>query len=184
MKNSFPGMIKYPLSKGTYEQTNRHTELTTRIIHIATIHVLYPTVMASILMINFYIYFFTDLGVDALRLPFPFWYVYACVREWAMSSDFQRQFDKFIIRFPLDWRNPHGYLLAFTLSYVIELNVIFFLVCNICTGVGFYIFSMSLTEDVKDDFWAFGVWIKSEPNPTLLSKQLFDLIQFLSLMKR
>lgn len=180
-------MIDYPLSKGTYEHTNRHTELTTRIIHIAAIHVLYPTVMTVILIINFYIYFFTDLGVDALRLPFPFWYVYACENKQCALIFIRkhfRRFNEFIHRFPFDWRNPRGYLAAFTLSYVLEVNVIFFLVCNICTGIGFFIFAMSLTKDVKNDFLKFGVWMKSEPNPTLLSKQLFDLIQFHSLMKR
>lgn len=64
------------------------------------------------------------------------------------------------------------------------MNVVFFLICDLCIGVGFYIFTTALTEDIKNDFIEFDVWLKSEPDPMLLSKRLSELIQFHSIMKR
>lgn len=72
------GMRNHPLSEGTYEQINRRTEFVTKIIVFTTIYVLYPIGMILILIANFYMYFF--MGVDAFRLPIPYWYASVCDR--------------------------------------------------------------------------------------------------------
>lgn len=87
-------------------------------------------------------------------------------------------------RFPFEWKSPRGFALAFALSYVWSVNVLYFLVCAFCMGIGFYLFSAALTKDAKNALTAFGVWLKSEPNPLPLSKQFFDLIQFHAILKR
>lgn len=68
-----------PSLKDMYEQTNQRTESMTKIIVFGMIHASYPTFMIFTLIVNFYMYFAMDLGADAFRLPFPFWYVCKCV---------------------------------------------------------------------------------------------------------
>lgn len=74
--------------------------------------------------------------------------------------------------------------MAFTVSYVLQLNMLYFLICDLSIGIGFYMFETALTKEIKADFTALGVCLKSEPNPLLLLKQLSDSIQFHAIMKR
>lgn len=87
-------------------------------------------------------------------------------------------------RFPFDWTNPYGYFMAFILIYVTQLNWIFFVKCCLCFGIGVYMFIIALTKDIKTNLTAFSAMVQTEPNPVLLYKELFDLVQFHSRVKR
>lgn len=181
MKNPFSGIKNQPLSESNYKRINRYTELITKIINYIVIYFFLPASAILLLIVNFYMYYSTNLGVEAFRLPFPYWYILHAYTQKVNRNKFINFFNR---RFPFDWKNPRGYLVASTLSFVLNMNVMFFLICDMCIGVGFYIFATVLTKDIKNDFKTAGVWFESEPNPTLLSKQFFDLIYFHSMMKR
>lgn len=88
MENSFPGINNHPLLQDFYKQTNRHTEFMTKVVVISMIYFFIPAFMILILAFNFYMYFFTDLGVDAFRLPVPYWYVFKCEnKQWALICE-------------------------------------------------------------------------------------------------
>lgn len=89
-----------------------------------------------------------------------------------------------VFRFPFDWRNPHGYLIAFSLSYVLHINVCKFLVYEVSSGAAIYMLVTSLIKDIKKNLIAFSVQVKLESNHVLLAKSFFDAIHFHSRVKR
>lgn len=87
-------------------------------------------------------------------------------------------------RFPFEWKNPSGSLIAFILIYILQMNLLFFMTCSFCIGVGVYMFITSLTKDLKYNLTIINKLFKAEQNPTELLEQLFNWIQFHSKVKR
>lgn len=58
------------------------------------------------------------------------------------------------------------------------------MVCGLSFGIGFYMFVMTLTEDIENELNEYNEMTKCEPNPVLLFKHLFDGIQFHATVKR
>lgn len=87
-------------------------------------------------------------------------------------------------RFPFDWPNPMGFLAAFILIYIFQLNVMVLITYGICLEIGMYMLITSLTKDIKNDLFVLNEMIKLDPNPMELFKQLYDFIQFHSTVKR
>lgn len=63
------------------------------------------------------------------------------------------------------------------------MNVVFYVLCCLSVAIGIYLFTTSLTEDIKNDLIAFSDNIKLERNQKELFKQLFHFIQFYSTVK-
>ena len=70
--------LMYSKSKAIYKRFNCITEAVTKFINSFPVIILYPTAMISSLTVNLYDYFINDLGADAFRLPFPYWYARLC----------------------------------------------------------------------------------------------------------
>lgn len=85
------------------------------------------------------------------------------------------------LRFPFDWKNPLGYLVAFILICIINLNIVIFMMCNLCLGIEVYALITSFTKDIKYELSAFSRMARSELN---LSKRLFGIVHFHSTVKR
>lgn len=86
-------------------------------------------------------------------------------------------------RFPFDWKNPRGYLIAWILLYILQGNTIHFLTCCFNNGVGVYMLTMSLNKEIKNDFCAFMTLVKRDPDPMMFFNPLYDLIEFQSRLK-
>lgn len=87
-------------------------------------------------------------------------------------------------RFPFDWKNPKGFLVAFAVEYILELNMLFFSICALCFGIGFYILIAAFTNDLKNDLTSFMAYSKSKRNRIRILKQLISFIQFQSVVQR
>lgn len=85
------------------------------------------------------------------------------------------------LRFPFDWQNPLGYLTAFILICIINLNLMTFMMCILCLGIEVYTLITSFTKDIKYDLNAFNRRARTKLN---LSKQLSGLVRFHSTVKR
>lgn len=148
MKNKYIFGLEYPVSKAIYEESNRFTEKSTEIINLISIKIFYPMAMMTMLVVNDYIYFTTNV----FRLPFPYWYA---MHAFELNAILTENCCVFVMhlnsRFPFDWGNPHGYLMAFILIYITQLNWIFFVRCSLCFGIGVYMFIIALTKDITAD---------------------------------
>lgn len=80
-------------------------------------------------------------------------------------------------RFPFNWQNPLGYLIALTLIFISHLIFLRFIMCCLSFGIGVFVIVTSLTMDIKNDLIAFNDRTKTEPNPILLSKSLIQFVQ-------
>lgn len=100
------------------------------------------------LVVNDYIYFTTNV----FRIPFPYWYA---MHAFELNAILTENCCVFVMhlnsRFPFDWGIPHGYLMAFILIYITQLNWIFFVRCSLCFGIGVYMFIIALTKDITAD---------------------------------
>lgn len=90
----------------------------------------------------------------------------------------------YLFRFPFDWKNPRGYLIALILTYLLHRNLVYFLVCMLNNGIGGFMLTISLTKEIKTDLSSFSTLVKSDPNPMMYFKPLYDLIDFHSTLKR
>lgn len=58
------------------------------------------------------------------------------------------------------------------------------MVYGLCIGVDFYLLTISLIKDIKNDLIAFREIANSKADPVKLKEQMFDIIQFHSTVKR
>lgn len=89
-----------------------------------------------------------------------------------------------VCRLPFGWKNPFGYIVAFIVVYIIQMNIIFCTVLFVNYGIGNYFLVKSFAIDLKNDVIAFNDRVKTEPNLKLSYKQFTDLIDFHSTLKR
>lgn len=87
-------------------------------------------------------------------------------------------------RFPFDWQNPTGFLAAFLLIYIFQLNVMVLITYGLAFEICLYKLITSFTEDIKSDLFALNEIVKSGLHPAKLFKQLFEFIEFHSAVKR
>lgn len=174
--------LRNPVSKAVYENINHIVEYQSDVMNYASIKIICPLFMIPILIVNFYAYFSTRMENDVFQMPLKYWWVCATVNH---STIFHiMKILKNFHRFPFDWKNPAGYLLAFILVYILHLTTTHFTMFPISIGIAGFRFINALTKDVKNDVIAFRDRLKSEPNPMILAKQFFNFIQFHSDTKR
>lgn len=61
----------HPGSKAIYNETNQLIEKWSKIIYFLAVYILLPALMLPKFAISLVCYFVTDMGSDALELPFP-----------------------------------------------------------------------------------------------------------------
>lgn len=179
--------LENPISKAIYGNFNNTMEKLTNVLNYISIKIVYPMISVPVLFVYFYRYVFMDLGRDSFQLLFRYW----CVSAWTFQSKCVFRIESirfefsflFFHRFPFDMKNPIGYLLAFILLYILHINLLYFATCAFVIGVGIYMLVISVTKDLKNIVITFRDCVKTEPNPLLLSKHLFDFIQFHSNVK-
>lgn len=91
------------------------------------------------------------------------------------------------LRFPFNWKNPYGYLIAFALQYIMVLNLHFFVACAVSTGIGIYLWASTFTLDIKNHIRIVNDIVNlgnSDDNHLRLSKQLYETIEFFTVVKQ
>lgn len=63
-------------------------------------------------------------------------------------------FCHFRIRFPYDWRNPSGYLVAISIQYFLAFYPSRYVGCFLCFAFGAFMFSMATVEILKNELHA------------------------------
>lgn len=81
VKNRFlsNSVLEYPASKIIYDETNQRIENWTRVIYFIIMKVTPVCWIMPKFAISIFMYFTTDMGRDALKLPIPMWWVLLCV---------------------------------------------------------------------------------------------------------
>lgn len=79
-------------------------------------------------------------------------------------------------RFPFDWRNPVGFMIAMTTQYVMFLYGIKVPACVLALSIGSYLYSIALSKDVKGSLFMFKRNIQSKADQSLLLEQLAEFI--------
>lgn len=87
-------------------------------------------------------------------------------------------------RFPFNWKNPTGYLLAFILMYILYMHFFYFLTSCFLFGCGVYILITALTKDIKNKLKAFSDIVGSKRKKKMNPKRIVGFIEFHSSVKR
>lgn len=87
-------------------------------------------------------------------------------------------------RYPFNTKNPLGFLFAATIQYVMLLNVWFFVACLISTGIGCFLFVLSLVDDTKVCLRSLNKSAKTPGIPSIHLKKYLKFIQLHSNTKQ
>ena len=87
-------------------------------------------------------------------------------------------------RFPFDWKNPIGYLMALALMYLVLKCLYFFGAVGSSLEITSYLLMMEFMKDVQNDIKLMNEIAKSNKNLSEMLKQLRVSIEFHSNMKK
>lgn len=87
-------------------------------------------------------------------------------------------------RFPFDINNPVGYLIAFTLQYIVFACMFINIACFASTGIGSYMFAIGITKDVRSVLNPINDIGKTRQNQAEIEKQLSEFVVQHSLGKK
>lgn len=135
-----------PVSEAIFADANQKVEKWTKLINevigkAAPMWILLPKFIYS-----FYIYFKT--GTRAFGLPFDMWLAFETIKN---TKKPMLSCDLYVIqRFPFGINNPVGYVIAFTLQYVVFACMFINVSCFGSTGIGCWKFAIAYTEDIRN----------------------------------
>lgn len=89
-----------------------------------------------------------------------------------------------IERFPFDTDNPTGYLIAFSIQYILVLNTILNVMCTLTFTVSFFGILNALVKDIKGDLQSIDASAKIKTKRLLIVKQFNELIDLHSNAKQ
>lgn len=87
-------------------------------------------------------------------------------------------------RLPFDWKNPLGYLIAACLQYVMTKCFFIYVASLSSFGIGFYLFSMAMSEDMKLNLNSIKRDSKTRRHQSEAIKQLAKFVQIHTLSKQ
>lgn len=87
-------------------------------------------------------------------------------------------------RFPFDWRHPIGYFVAVILQFIPIAYHYTFVACEATFEGGLFAFTLSFTEDIRNDVKSLNENAKSQTNRFQTLKQISDFVQYHSTFKR
>lgn len=182
-----PG-LKYPRSRAIYEQCNQLAEKITKLMQIVVVHVSVPGFVLPKAIYSYFVYFTTDLGVDAFVLPIPTWWVdFGPIRSSltmplinllikSLYSNFE--FKISTARFPFDWKSPIAYLIAVLLQMRIVSVAFRYVAPFLSHGVTAALYSFSFVDDLKGDIDAIEESVQLKRSHENIYRQLSNFIQF------
>lgn len=87
-------------------------------------------------------------------------------------------------RFPFNWQDPIGFLVAAVIEYIEVIYSFALVACMLSLGIGSFIISVSQTSDAKNNLKAINEGAKTNESRLRIWKQLGDYIQFHSSVKK
>lgn len=182
--------MKNLTSKAIYEKTNKRIESVTRTFTSIHLSLSVPFVMIPNLIISFFIYFTTNSGSEAFRMPFPVWWVlsraiFSIILIWMFEAVIQKHLPfPPLTRLPFNWRTPFGYLIAFSIQYVTVHNMAQIFACYVNFFFGLYQMLMSLVEDIKSELTILCEPADTNNHPIDVKQKLSEFIEFHSEVKQ
>lgn len=85
-----------------------------------------------------------------------------------------------IQRFPFDWKNPGGYLVAFSAEVILISCAAIAGALATNFGIGINLILISMAKDVEADMLSINQAIKNRPNRSQMVKQFKDFVRFCS----
>lgn len=129
-----------------------------------------------LIVYTYYIYFTTDLGSQAFDLPFAMWYVdsskYTKIIKILNSSKWFA-----IHRFPFNWKNPVGFLVAISIQYTITAYGLTFCACVFGLAVGCFLYVIALNKIIKASLFNFSQNTRAKIDQIILLEQLIEFIE-------
>lgn len=128
----------------------------------------------------FFLYYTTDLGPDAFELPFPTWYDLFFLIV---------QFGAFFIlscgshRFPFDCEVPRGYAVAILFQIKMAAIPIRLIGCFASLGFACFLFSMSVSDDMKNDIRSINQNVRKKRLRSNICVQFNEFIRFMKLKR-
>ena len=89
-----------------------------------------------------------------------------------------------IRRFPFDWKNPLGFLLATSLEFVMLFFSSRYLACFLILGFGMFMYGLSFAKDMIAELHSINKWAKAKKSETNILKRLIEIVIMHTDMKR
>lgn len=140
-----------------------------------------PITMLPKFVLSFVNYSSTDLNGDAFELPFPYWWVSETDRFYANTSNF-KLID--FHRFPFNWKNPCGYVVAFTFQYIVVMYCYYLIACSVSFGTGSFLLVTSMVIDIQNNLNSINKRVKKSKKAVETIKQFNCTIHFHSTVKQ
>lgn len=147
--------LDWTTTKSIYDDANKSIEKWIKRVHFVIVNVTLFCYIAPRPIISFIKYFTTDLGFDAFELPFPVLWV-------ELNGMFQHVFELMYIyrfnlisfirgkkRFPFNWKNLSGYLIAITLQCIMTVYIHFNFANTLAIPIVTYFFTTFEINDIK-----------------------------------
>lgn len=110
-------------------------------------------------------------------------FIFFCSSFSNLDSIFNEEFCLHF-RYPFEWKNPVGYLVAYIIQYIGIGVMSFFVACCASAGVGFAVFVMLFTKDIKVNLKTVNKKAKSKGDHTQLLMDFCDVIEMHALTKK
>lgn len=99
-----------------------------RVILFAAINFGAPGFILPKAIISYFFYYTTDRGSDSFDLPYPAWYLW--IEKFSLRLTFLNMYFNLVNhRFPFNWKNPFGYLIAMCWELLVVFYLVRFLLC-------------------------------------------------------
>lgn len=108
------------------------------------------------------------------------------VSIWASKNLYKKHLVMclFDLRFPFDINNPFGYLVAFTLQYIVFACMFINIACFASTGIGSWMFAIAYTKDIRNVLNQIDGIAENPKNQTEIKEKLSEFIVQHSLGKK
>lgn len=182
-----------PVSKTIYTMANELVELCSKFICFGTAKVTPIFLVCPNAIVCYINYFVTDQGNDAFISLNPIWWAFfttffRCVSFWKKKNRCSISFISILKklyfelfkcnRFPFDWKNPFGFMMANILQYVGTLATFIALGACLCFGIGTFILLLAIADDVKCEISSINQIHQTKSNRLLMFERFAKLINF------
>lgn len=87
-------------------------------------------------------------------------------------------------RFPFDWKNPWGYLIAVGIQYIGHGYILLVTACVLIYGIGGYMLSIALSKSIKVNLYSINQNAGDENHRKYLMEQFIEFFECHSRMKQ
>ena len=176
--------LEYPAARLIYTEINPKSEKWCRLTNRIFTKLFLPTMIVPQVVYCFTVYFVTDLGNDAFEMLYPLWWASLALIHY-IDASFSFSFHPFQnCRFPFDWKNPIGYLIACTLQFILLIYLFHAAAFCVSIEIASYLLLISLTKDIKNTVYDMNSSQSDTKLRSTFLKQICEFVQFHANAKR